>query len=32
VAKKIAEKKQLDDEVKKSLDAALREFRGVFQA
>jgi F-type H+-transporting ATPase subunit alpha len=32
VAKKIAEKKQLDDEVKKSLDAALKEFRGIFQA
>jgi F-type H+-transporting ATPase subunit alpha len=32
VAKKIAEKKQLDDETKKSLDAALKEFRGIFQA
>jgi len=32
IAKKIAEKKQLDDEVKKALDAALKEFRGVFQA
>jgi F-type H+-transporting ATPase subunit alpha len=32
IAKRIAEKKQLDDEVKKALDAALKEFRGVFQA
>jgi F0F1-type ATP synthase alpha subunit len=32
IAKSIAEKKQLDDGVKKSLDAALKEFRGIFQA
>jgi F-type H+-transporting ATPase subunit alpha len=32
VAKSIAEKKQLDDGVKKSLDAALKEFSGIFQA
>jgi F-type H+-transporting ATPase subunit alpha len=31
VVKGIAEKKQLDDGVKKSLDAALLEFRGIFQ-
>jgi F-type H+-transporting ATPase subunit alpha len=32
VAKSIAEKKALDDGIKKSLDGALREFRGIFQA
>jgi F-type H+-transporting ATPase subunit alpha len=32
VAKSIAEKKALDDGIKKNLDAALREFRGIFQA
>ena len=32
IAKTIAEKKQLDDAVKKSLDAALKEFSGIFQA
>jgi F-type H+-transporting ATPase subunit alpha len=32
IGKTIAEKKQLDDAVKKSLDAALREFGGIFQA
>ncbi len=32
VAKRIAEKKQLDDEVKKALDAALAEFKGIFRA
>ncbi len=32
IARSIAEKKQLDDGVKKSLDAALKEFRGIFQA
>ena len=32
VARSIAEKKQLDDAVKKSLDAALKEFSGIFQA
>jgi F-type H+-transporting ATPase subunit alpha len=31
VAKAIAEKKALDDGIKKSLDAALREFSGIFQ-
>jgi F-type H+-transporting ATPase subunit alpha len=32
IARTIAEKKQLDDGVKKSLDAALKEFGGIFQA
>jgi len=32
IARSIAEKKQLDDGVKKSLDGALKEFRGIFQA
>ena len=32
IARSIAEKKQLDDAVKKSLDAALKEFSGIFQA
>jgi F-type H+-transporting ATPase subunit alpha len=32
VAKTIAEKKALDDGIRKALDAALREFRGIFQA
>jgi F-type H+-transporting ATPase subunit alpha len=32
IGKSIAEKKQLDDAVKKSLDAALKEFSGIFQA
>jgi F-type H+-transporting ATPase subunit alpha len=32
VAKSIAEKKALDDGIRKSLDGALREFRGIFQA
>jgi F-type H+/Na+-transporting ATPase subunit alpha len=32
VAKSIADKKQLDEAVKKSLDAALKEFSGIFQA
>ncbi len=32
VAKSIAEKKALDDGIRKSLDAALREFSGIFQA
>jgi F-type H+-transporting ATPase subunit alpha len=32
VARSIAEKKALDDGIKKSLDAALKEFRGIFQA
>jgi F-type H+-transporting ATPase subunit alpha len=32
VAKAIAEKKALDDGIRKDLDAALREFRGIFQA
>jgi F-type H+-transporting ATPase subunit alpha len=32
IAKSIAEKKALDDATRTSLDAALREFRGVFQA
>ncbi len=31
IAKSIAEKKALDDGIKKSLDGALREFRGIFQ-
>jgi len=32
VSKKIAEKKALDDGIRKELDAALEEFKGVFQA
>jgi F-type H+-transporting ATPase subunit alpha len=32
IAKAIAEKKQLDDGIRKSLDAALKEFGGIFQA
>ncbi len=32
IARKVAEKKQLDDEVKKALDAALAEFKGIFRA
>jgi F-type H+-transporting ATPase subunit alpha len=32
VARSIAEKRALDDGIRQSLDAALREFRGVFQA
>ncbi len=32
IAKSIAEKKALDDGIKKSLDGALKEFRGIFQA
>jgi F-type H+/Na+-transporting ATPase subunit alpha len=32
LVRKVAERKQLDDEVKKGLDAALTEFRGIFQA
>jgi F-type H+-transporting ATPase subunit alpha len=32
VVKAIAEKKALDDGIRKDLDAALREFRGIFQA
>jgi F-type H+-transporting ATPase subunit alpha len=32
VAKAIAEKKALDDGIKKDLDAALKEFAGIFQA
>jgi F-type H+/Na+-transporting ATPase subunit alpha len=32
IGRTIAEKKQLDDAVKKSLDAALKEFSGIFQA
>ena len=31
IAKTIAEKKALDDGIRAQLDAALREFRGVFQ-
>ena len=31
IAKAIAEKKALDDGIKKDLDGALREFRGIFQ-
>ena len=31
IAKAIAEKKALDDGIRKDLDAALREFRGIFQ-
>ena len=32
IAKSIAEKKALDDGIKKALDGALKEFRGIFQA
>ncbi len=32
IAKTIAEKKALDDGIRKSLDAALKEFGGIFQA
>ena len=32
IGRKIAEKKQLDDDLKKALDAALVEFKGIFQA
>ena len=32
IAKTIAEKKALDDGIRKQLDAALKEFRGIFQA
>jgi F-type H+-transporting ATPase subunit alpha len=32
VVKKIAEKKAFDDQIRKDLDAALEEFKGVFQA
>ena len=32
IGRKIAEKRQLDDDVKKALDAALAEFKGIFQA
>ncbi|MBI5068887.1 MAG: F0F1 ATP synthase subunit alpha [Deltaproteobacteria bacterium] len=32
IARKIAEKKQLDDDVKKALDGALQEFKGIFRA
>jgi F-type H+-transporting ATPase subunit alpha len=32
VARTIAEKKALDDGIRKSLDAVLREFSGIFQA
>jgi F-type H+-transporting ATPase subunit alpha len=32
VGRSIAEKKALDDGIRKSLDAALREFAGLFQA
>jgi F-type H+-transporting ATPase subunit alpha len=31
IGKKIVEKKQLDDEVRKALDAALAEFKDLFQ-
>jgi F-type H+-transporting ATPase subunit alpha len=31
IAKAIAEKKALDDGIRKELDGALREFRGIFQ-
>jgi F-type H+-transporting ATPase subunit alpha len=31
LARKIADKKALDDEIRKTLDAALQEFRAVFQ-
>jgi len=32
IARSIADKKALDDGIKKSLDAALKEFSGIFQA
>jgi F-type H+-transporting ATPase subunit alpha len=32
IAKSIAEKKALDDGIRKSLDGALKEFRGIFKA
>ncbi len=32
ITRKIAEKKQLDDDVKKALDGALQEFKGIFRA
>ena len=32
IARSIAEKKALDDGIRKALDGALREFRGIFQA
>ena len=32
IGRKIAAKKQLDDDVKKALDAALAEFKGIFRA
>jgi F-type H+-transporting ATPase subunit alpha len=32
VAKGLAEKKQLDDGLRKQIDAALKEFRELFQA
>ena len=32
IGKAIAEKKALDDGIRKSLDQALREFSGIFQA
>ncbi len=32
VARSIAEKKALDDGIRKALDAALKEFQGIFQA
>jgi F-type H+/Na+-transporting ATPase subunit alpha len=32
IGREIAEKKELTDDIKKKLDGALREFRGVFQA
>jgi len=32
VSKKLVEKKALDDGIRKELDAALEEFKGVFQA
>jgi F-type H+-transporting ATPase subunit alpha len=32
IGKAIAEKKALDDGIKAKLDAALKEFRGIFQA
>jgi F-type H+-transporting ATPase subunit alpha len=31
IGQKIAEKKALDDGIRKELDAALEEFKGVFQ-
>jgi F-type H+-transporting ATPase subunit alpha len=32
IGRSIAEKKALDDGIRKSLDAALKEFSGIFQA